>query len=98
MISGPRKIKLPIHLNGKGRNFEETITSPTCKKKLSAQARSIVEVDGCSNLPVCNDETLLQFRDFDALDGDAFQITFKLIGKHVLQITAVALVEAPSVH
>ena len=30
----------------------------------------IVEVYGC-NSPVCNDETLLKFRDFDAADGDA---------------------------
>ena len=48
-----------------------------------------MEVDVCSNSSVCNDETLLQFRDFDANDGDATQITLKLIGGHVLQITAV---------
>ena len=30
-----------------------------------------VEVDGCNNAPVGNNETLLQFRDFDAVNGDA---------------------------
>ena len=50
----------------------------------------IVEVDGCSNSPVCNDGTLLQFRDINAVDGDPSQITLKSIDGHVLEINAVA--------
>ena len=49
-----------------------------------------VEVEGCNNSPLCNDETLKQFWDFDAADGDASQITLKSIGGHVIQIAAVA--------
>ena len=52
--------------------------------------REIVAVDGCNNDPVYNDGTLLQFRDFDAVDGDASQINLKSIGGHMLQITALA--------
>ena len=54
----------------------------------------VVEEDGCSNSPVWKDETQQQFRDFDAIDGDASQITLKSIGGHVLQMTAVALMGA----
>ena len=32
----------------------------------------------------------MQFRDFDAVNGDASQITLKSIGGHVLHITAFA--------
>ena len=39
----------------------------------------IVEVDGCSNSPVCNDRTLLQFRNIHAADGDPSKITLKSI-------------------
>ena len=53
----------------------------------------IVEVDGCSNALVCNDATLLQFRDFNAVDGDASN-HLKSIGGHVLHITAVASIRA----
>ena len=39
---------------------------------------------------MCNDETLLQFRAFETIDGDASQTTLMSIGGHLIQITAVA--------
>ena len=39
---------------------------------------------------MCNDEILLQFQDFAAVDRDTSQITLKSINGQVLQITIVA--------
>ena len=84
-----KKNKAENPFGGAGRKFEETTTSLTCKKNQVPKCPSeIVEVDGCSNSPVCNDEILLKFRNFDAADGDTSQITLKSIGGHVVQITA----------
>ena len=54
----------------------------------------ILGVDECNNAPVCNDETLLQFRNFGVVDEDTSKITFKSVAGHVLQITADALMGA----
>ena len=53
-----------------------------------------MELNGCSNAPICNDGALLKFRGFDADDGDALQIRSQSIGGHVFQINAVALLGA----
>ena len=49
-----------------------------------------MEFDGYSNAPVCNNGSQLEFRGFDADDGDASQIRLHSIGGHVFQITAIA--------
>ena len=42
-----------------------------------------MEIDGCSNAPVCDDDSLLEFRGFDADDGDTSQIRLQSIGGHM---------------
>ena len=84
----PRKKKSENPFGG-GRTKQQRNHTSYLRAKAQCP-NEIVEIDGCRNALVCNDDSLLEFRGFDADDEYASQIRLQSIGGHVFQITDVA--------